>query len=104
MAGIECLRRGDVAGFGALMFASHESSRVNFENSTPELDQLVQIAATLPGVLGSRLTGGGFGGATVTLLRKEHAREVKEELVSRYHEKTGHTATAYLCEIADGAR
>ena len=103
LQGIEFLRGGNVEGFGSLMFASHESSRVNFENSTPELDALVEIAHTLPGVLGSRLTGGGFGGATVTLLRKESAEAVKEALVARYNEKTGNTAKAHLCEIADGA-
>ena len=104
MQGIEFLRHGDVHGFGALMFASHESSRHHFENSAPELDTLVEIAQGLPGVLGSRLTGGGFGGATVTLLEREHATAVKEALVARYHAKTGNNAIAHLCEIADGAR
>ena len=104
LRGVELLRKGDVAGFGALMFASHESSQHNFENSTPELDALVKIARELPGVLGSRLTGGGFGGATVTLLERDKAQSVKEALVAKYHEQTGHTAHAHLCEIADGAR
>ncbi|XHR30251.1 MAG: galactokinase [Chthoniobacteraceae bacterium] len=103
LKGIEFLREGNVAGFGELMFASHESSIHNFENSTPEIDQLVEIAKTLPGVLGSRITGGGFGGATVTLLRKENAEEVKEAIEAKYKEQTGNTATAYICEIADGA-
>lgn len=104
LRGIELLRNGDVKGFGALMFASHESSMHNFENSTPELDALVEIARGLPGVLGSRLTGGGFGGATVTLLERDKAQVVKEALVAKYREATGNTATAHLCEIADGAR
>lgn len=104
MQGINFLRSCDVAGFGDLMFASHESSRVNFENSTPELDLLVEIAHGLPGVLGSRLTGGGFGGATVTLLERDKAADIQEALIARYHEKTGFTAKAHLCEIADGAR
>lgn len=104
LQGIEFLRGGDVKAFGALMFASHESSRLNFENSAPELDVLVDIAKTLPGVLGSRLTGGGFGGATVTLLEREHAEAIKEALVSQYKARTGNTAIAHLCEIADGAR
>jgi len=103
MQGIAFLKAGNVAGFGALMFASHESSRVNFENSTPELDALVEIAKGLPGVLGSRLTGGGFGGATVTLLEREKAQSVAEALVAKYHERTGHMAKTHLCEIADGA-
>ena len=104
LRGVEFLRSGDVRGFGSLMFASHESSHLNFENSTPELDALVEIARELPGVLGSRLTGGGFGGATVTLLERDKAQAVKEALAAKYHERTGHTAHAHLCEIADGAR
>ena len=64
---LELLAVGDGPGFGGLMNASHESSRKNFENSTPELDLAVSIAQQLPGVLGARLTGGGFGGATITL-------------------------------------
>ncbi len=103
LKGIEFLRAGDVAGFGGLMFASHESSISNFENSIPEIDTLVEIAKTLSGVLGSRITGGGFGGASVTLLRKENAAEVKQALEAKYKEKTGNTATATICEIADGA-
>lgn len=104
LQGIEFLKNGDVRGFGGLMFASHESSRRNFENSTPELDALVDIAKTLPGVLGSRLTGGGFGGATVTLLERDKAAAISDALVSVYYKQTGHLPTAHLCEIADGAR
>lgn len=103
LAGVELLKSGDAKGFGALMFASHESSRLNFENSTPELDVLVEIAATLPGVYGARLTGGGFGGATVTLLERERAAEIAEALAARYQERTGVVAITNLCEIADGA-
>ena len=103
LRGVEALRHGDVKSFGALMFASHESSRVNFENSTPELDTLVEIARELPGVLGSRLTGGGFGGATVALIETDKAPAIAEALVAKYKEQTGNTATAHLCEIADGA-
>ena len=66
------------------MNASHESSRTNFENSTPELDQLVTIARSLPGVLGSRLTGGGFGGGTATLVHAAEAEQVVEDLSARY--------------------
>ena len=73
-AGIDYLRHGDRAAFGRLMFASHESSRLNFENSTPELDLLVELAQAQPGVLGSRLTGGGFGGATISLVETEPRR------------------------------
>lgn len=104
LRGIEFLKSGDVKGFGELMFASHESSRHNFENSTPELDALVDISRGLPGVLGSRLTGGGFGGATVTLIERDKAAAITDALVSKYLVQTGHMPTAHLCEIADGAR
>jgi galactokinase len=70
LAGMEALRAGDLAAFGRLMFASHESSRINFENSCPELDTLVAAARATPGVLGARLSGGGFGGATINLVEK----------------------------------
>ena len=102
-AGVEMLRRGDREGFGALMFASHESSRLNFENSTPELDALVALARDIPGVLGSRLTGGGFGGATITLVERQHAARVAAELGRRYTEQTGNHGHPLLCESADGA-
>ena len=103
LEGIEHLRSGDGKEFGALMFASHESSRVNFENSTPELDALVDLAHEEPGVLGSRLTGGGFGGATISLVEQERADEVAQNLSNKYTAHTGNQGHPYLCESADGA-
>jgi len=103
LSAVECLARGDVAEFGRLMTQSHRSSIENFENSTPELDALVEIATGLPGVLGSRLTGGGFGGATVTLVYSSEADQVAEKLLSLYRERTGHVTTSVRCRIADGA-
>lgn len=103
LTGVDLLTRGDVEKFGALMFASHESSQVNFENSTPELDALVAIAREQAGVLGSRLTGGGFGGATVSLVRREAAEQIAEAFRDAYRETTGNLCQTYLCEIADGA-
>ena len=102
-AGIDALRRGDGAAFGELMFASHESSRANFENSTPELDALVAIAREEPGVLGSRLTGGGFGGATISLVESVRAEDIAHHLSERYTARTGNRGRAHLCESADGA-
>ena len=103
VAGLDLLRAGDVAAFGELMFQSHESSRHNFENSTPELDALVAVAREIPGVLGARLTGGGFGGATVNLVRSGQTAEVVAALTRGYRERTGHDGRAYPCEAADGA-
>ena len=101
---LELLQAGDGRGFGELMNASHESSRRNFENSTPELDLLVSIAQGLPGVLGARLTGAGFGGATVTLCERATANHVAQQLAADYAARTGTKANIFVCEIADGAR
>ncbi|MBA2585661.1 MAG: galactokinase [Chthoniobacterales bacterium] len=97
------MRRDDLAEVGKLMNASHESSRMNFENSTPELDALVQTAQSLSGVLGSRLTGGGFGGSTVTLVAAERAENIAAEMNEKYMARSGHPANAFVCRIADGA-
>ena len=93
---VDALEQGDSAKLGSLMNASHESSRTNFENSTPALDHLVAIARALPGVLGSRLTGGGFGGGTVTLVETEAAEDAARELAR-------HFPLAFVCQTADGA-
>lgn len=101
---VKLLEQGDGTRFGALMYESHESSRDNFENSTPELDQLVEIARRIPGVLGARLTGGGFGGATATLCREDRATMVAEELAREYFSRTKVRAQIFVCTIGDGAR
>ncbi|HEV3408754.1 MAG TPA: galactokinase [Chthoniobacterales bacterium] len=93
---VQALRSDNAAVVGQLMNDSHESSRVNFENSTLELDALTAAARSLPGVLGSRLTGGGFGGGTVSLVRQEQADEVVEAL-------RAHSRAVFMCRIADGA-
>jgi galactokinase len=94
---VEILRTGGTPGhFGELMNASHESSRFNFENSTAELDRLVEIARGLPGVFGSRLTGGGFGGATVTLVDSKRVSDVVAKLQP-------HATAVFVCRAADGA-
>jgi galactokinase len=97
------LRARDGVGFGQLMNDSHESSRHNFENSTEELDLLVEIARAIPGVLGARLTGGGFGGATVTLCRRSAAAGVALELGAKYCERVGASPPIFMCRVSDGA-
>jgi len=82
LAGSEALARGDLARFGRLMFESHESSRVYFENSCPELDRLVEIARKTPGVHGARLSGGGFGGATINLVERDRQDDVVRALTA----------------------
>jgi galactokinase len=98
------LKAGDGGGFGQLMNESHESSRQNFQNSAPELDLLVSIAQRLPGVLGARLTGAGFGGATVTLCEESAARAVAQQMATDYTAQTGTEPQVFVCQIADGAR
>jgi len=87
--GAERLKAGDLAGFGRLMFRSHESSRRYFENSCPELDFLVEQAARMPGVLGARLSGGGFGGSAVVLLHPRDVDHARAALASAYRSEFG---------------
>ena len=94
---------GNLAALGLLLDASHESSRVNFENSTPELDLLVSIAGETPGVHGARLTGGGFGGSVVALVSREASPAAAEAIVSTYALRSGHRASVLECDLSDGA-
>ncbi len=100
---IEALRQGTPEALGALMTASHRSSIENFENSTPELDLLVSLATSQPGCLGARLSGGGFGGSIVALVEKEKSQQIQQNVVEEYNARAEATATALLCEAADGA-
>lgn len=104
LLGVDRLRRGDRSGFGQLMFASHESSRRYFRNSTPELDVLVALASQQKGVFGSRLTGGGFGGATISLVEQSLAEQIAANLQKGYTERTGHVGKVYPCTSAAGVR
>jgi galactokinase len=103
MRALEALACGDAHALGALLNDSHESSRLNFENSTPELDRLVSIARSLPGVLGARLTGGGFGGATLTLVEAPQADAVVEALARAGAGDAQTHPTVFASRIADGA-
>ena len=100
---VKLLHAGDGIGFGRLMTESHESSRQNFDNSTPELDLLVSIARKLPGVLGARLTGAGFGGAIVILCEKSEAQSIVTELSQRYFAAAKLPTLPFVCRVADGA-
>lgn len=101
--GLVCLRAGDAKGFGALMTDAHASFRDDFGASCRECDLLVELAHKLPGCLGSRLTGGGFGGCTVSLVDATAASAFAAALQAGYLESTGVTAQTFVCEIADGA-
>ena len=101
-AAVEALRRGDISSFGQLMTASHISLRDDYEVTGPELDALAEAAWQLEGVLGSRMTGGGFGGCTVSLVREDVIERFKDFVGSEYNKKTGLTADFYVAEIGDG--
>lgn len=103
MQGVAFLEKGDVRSFGELLFLSHESSRRNFENSCPELDALVEIARTIPDCLGARLSGGGFGGITIHLVRHDAAERYCDRLKTAYKAMTGKETQTILCDIGDGA-
>ena len=100
---VNALKNNDIETFGKLMNASHISLRDDYEVSCPEVDKLVEIAWNIPGVIGSRITGGGFGGCTVSIVRNDAIEDFKKEVISKYKEATGIDAEIYEAEIGDGA-
>ena len=100
---LSALRRNDEQAFGALMYSGHASISKLYEVSTPELDTLVDLARNLPGCIGARLTGGGFGGCTVNLVHQEAAQKFMRSLEEGYTQATGRQAQAYLCHASQGA-
>ena len=103
IAGAAALRGGDLITFGALMDASHESLRSDFEVSCRELDVLVALARDVHGTFGARMTGGGFGGCTVNLVRSDRLEDFIEAVSGGYREETGRKPTVYVCRPSDGA-
>ena len=101
--GVEYLEKGDVKAFGQLLFDSHESSRVNFENSTKRLDYLVELAKSIPGCLGARLSGGGFGGISIHLVEEAEADTYAERLSTAFKLQTGDEPQIIKCAIGEGA-
>ena len=100
---VEALKKDDVEEFGRLMNASHVSLRDDYEVSCEEIDILVEAAWKIPGVLGSRITGGGFGGCTVSIVKNEAVEAFQEQLLAVYKEKTGKQCEFYVVDIGDGA-
>jgi galactokinase len=99
----EALQRGDTGQFGDLMYQSHASLRDDYEVSCKELDLLVEIASSYPGVFGARMTGGGFGGCTVNLVGADASPSFQEHVARAYREATGINPEIYVCEPAQGA-
>lgn len=104
IAGSDFLAKGDLKSFGALMFQSHESSRVYFENSCSELDTIVDIAKSTDGVLGARLSGGGFGGSVVALVYKTAASAAAKSIAEAYKASTGLKCDVRQIVCSEGAR
>jgi galactokinase len=102
----EGIRASNWPAVGQLMYASHDSLRDDYEVSCKELDAMVEIAGSIGingGVFGSRMTGGGFGGCTVTLLKRDAVAEVKKRMAADYKKKTGIDATIFVSRPAGGA-
>ena len=100
----EALEKGDLAGFGALMNESGDSLKDLYEVTGPELDALVSAARRAPGVLGARMTGAGFGGCTVNLVREENVDEFLRHVGGAYEKTTGLAASFYITGACGGCR
>ena len=100
---VTALKAGDIESFGKLMNQSHISLRDDYDVSCEEIDILVDLAWKISGVLGSRITGGGFGGCTVSIVKDESIDTFIETIGKTYLEKVGHEAEFYTVDIGDGA-
>ena len=103
LAAASCLRKGNLIEFGRLMWQSHKSLRDDYEVSSAELDLLVEIASNCDASLGARMTGGGFGGSTVNLVRRSNLTKFTEKIILEYEKQTGKKPTVYVSSAADGA-
>ena len=91
------------SALGRLLDASHVSLRDDFQVSSRELDAIVEVAAAHPACLGARMTGAGFGGCAVALVRDERAQEFVENAATAYTARTGLTPRVYVCRATNGA-
>lgn len=99
---VAALKNNDIETFGKLMNASHVSLRDDYETSCEEVDVLVEEAWKIDGVIGSRITGGGFGGCTVSIVKDDAIDTFKEKLTAAYERKVGKTPEFYVVSIGDG--
>jgi galactokinase len=99
----EAMAKGDLADCGALLYASHASLRDDYEVSCHELDALVDIARGVPGVVGARMMGGGFGGSTINLVRADAVEPAKQALAEGYRKVVGRTPEIFVCSPSAGA-
>ena len=99
---VEALKKNDLTLFGQLMNASHVSLRDDYQVSCDEIDVLVEEAWKVDGVIGSRITGGGFGGCTVSIVKDEAVENFKEKVGTAYQQRVGKQADFYVVEIGNG--
>jgi galactokinase len=100
---VEALKRGDSAEFGRLMSQSHDSSRDDFENSSPALDALIESAQGAPGFLGGKLSGAGWAGCTVNLVSADQTEAFSRAVTDGYARRAGKKPEIHVCRAADGA-
>ena len=100
---VAALKANNIEEFGKLMNESHISLKNDYEVSCEEIDILVDLAQAMPGVIGSRITGGGFGGCTVSIIKNDTVDTFVNEIGKAYEEKVGHKAEFYIVDIGDGA-
>ena len=103
LRGVALLGAGRLAEFGSLMYASHASSRYDFENSCDELDALIDASARMPEVLGARLSGGGFGGSAVMLLPPSAVERMRGRVAEAYARRFGSPCDTLVIEPSEGA-
>lgn len=99
---VECLKAGDLKGFGEAMNDSHKSLRDDYEVSCTELDVLAEAAQAHPACIGSRMTGAGFGGCTISLVSKDGVIDFRNNVGSVYAERTEYKADFYLANVSEG--
>ncbi len=101
---IEALEKNDIGLFGEYMKEAHESIRDLYEVTGPELDAMFEEALAVPGVVGARMTGAGFGGCTVNIVERDAADEFISVVGKNYEKRTGLKPAFYICDIGDGVR
>ena len=100
----EAAKDGDTEAMGRLLAEGQTSCRDLFENTSPEIDLLAEMATQIPGCIGAKMTGGGWGGCTINLVYADAAPKFCQSLAASYKERTGNTASVYACRAAEGAR
>ncbi|KAF6578599.1 galactokinase [Paenibacillus sp. EKM212P] len=104
LASVDALAANELAAFGQLMNASHDSLRDLYEVSCTELDVMVEEARRIPGTLGARMTGAGFGGCTVSLVHEDDVERFVKEVGEAYQTRTALEASFYVCKAGDGVK